>query len=435
MREEIRSNTPVIYLVGIGMGGLGQLTLQGQRAIIQADAVAGAGRMLNSVEKLLSGKRVLECYDAEEISVWLEENRTWIHSGAVLFSGDTGFYSGAKKVKERLEASGWNVIVIAGISSVSYFASRLGRDWQDAKIISLHGRNEDYIRLVRENRSCFFLLGGQITPQKLCRDLAENGLELCMLTFGSDLSYPEEQIVSGRADRLADQRLQELEKLGRLVCCFAENPSPETLTDFDITGFSLKDQAFIRGNVPMTKEEIRTVALAKLGLYQGACLYDIGAGTGSVAIGAAKILKPLKGKVFAVEKNPAGLELIEKNRKALIPDMAGFFTIPGEAPEALQGLPTPTHAFIGGTGGRLNAIIADLLEQNVQVRIVITAITLETLSECLDVMKQWDFEENEIIQAGISETITAGSYHMQKGRNPVYVITLAGCKGKKEAGY
>ena len=85
MREENRSNTPVIYLVGIGMGGLGQLTLQGQRAIVQADAVAGAGRMLNSVEKLLSGKQVLECYDAEEISVWLEENRNWIHSGAVLF--------------------------------------------------------------------------------------------------------------------------------------------------------------------------------------------------------------------------------------------------------------------------------------------------------------------------------------------------------------
>ena len=83
----------------------------------------------------------------------------------------------------------------------------------------------------------------------------------------------------------------------------------------------------------------------------------------------------------------------------------------------------------------MNAIIAELLEQNVQIRIVITAITLETLSECLDVMKQWDFEENEIIQAGISETITAGSYHMQKGRNPVYVITLAGCKGKKEAGH
>lgn len=433
MREEIRSNIPVIYLVGIGMGGQGQLTLSAQRAIIQADAVAGAGRMLNSVENLLTGKRVLECYDAEEISGWLEENRRNIRSGAVLFSGDTGFYSGAKKVKERLEASGWNVVILAGISSVSYFASRLGKDWQDARIISLHGRNEDYIRLVRENRLCFFLLGGQVAPWKLCRDLAENGLELCMLTFGSDLSYPQEQIVSGRADQLSGQRAQELEKLGRLVCCFAENPGPEGSPSFDITGFSLKDPDFIRGNVPMTKEEIRTIALAKLGLHQGACFYDIGAGTGSIAIGAARILKPLNGQVFAVEKNPDGLELIEKNRKALIPDMAEFFVIPGEAPEALLGLPAPTHAFIGGTGGKLGAIITALLEKNLQVRIVITAITLETLSECLEEMKTWDFEESEIIQAGISETINAGAYHMQKGRNPVYIITLAGCKGKKEA--
>lgn len=184
----------------------------------------------------------------------------------------------------------------------------------------------------------------------------------------------------------------------------------------------------------MTKEEIRTIALAKLKLWEGACFYDVGAGTGSVAIAAAKILQDTASQVFAIERNPDGLDLIEKNRKALIPDRKGFFIIPGEAPDAFSDLPIPSHAFIGGSGGQLTAMIQKLLMKNRQIRIVITAITLETLSECLEVMKKWNFAESEIIQAGISETVTAGPYHMQMGRNPVYIVTLAGYRGKKETG-
>ena len=112
MREErdsrfYRHSGPEIYLVGIGMGGEGQLTLESQRAIAEADVVAGAGRMLKSVENLLFGKKVLDCYEADEIGRWLEAQREEIQTGVILFSGDTGFYSGAKKVKEKLELSGF----------------------------------------------------------------------------------------------------------------------------------------------------------------------------------------------------------------------------------------------------------------------------------------------------------------------------------------
>ena len=440
MRDErnsrfYRDGGPEIYLVGIGMGGEGQLTLEGQRAIAEADVVAGAGRMLKSVEDLIFGKKVLDCYEADEIGRWLEAQRDEIQAGVILFSGDTGFYSGAKKVKEKLELSGWKVTVIPGISSISYCAARLGIDWQDAKIISLHGRMEDYIQQIREHGKCFFLLGGQITPEILCENITENGLGDCWLSFGADLSYPEEKQLSGSARQLLTEQRKELEDFSRLVCCFIENPEPKAeASGLDISGFSFSDQDFIRGKVPMTKEEIRTIALAKLKLWEGACFYDIGAGTGSVAIAAAKILQDAASQVFAIERNPDGLELIEKNRKALIPDRKGFFIIPGEAPDAFQDLPIPSHAFIGGSGGKLTAMIQTLILKNRQIRIVITAITLETLSECLDAMKQWDFEETEIIQAGISETVTVGPYHMQKSRNPVYIVTLSGYRGKKETG-
>ena len=100
--------------------------------------------------------------------------------------------------------------------------------------------------------------------------------------------------------------------------------------------------------------------------------------------------------------------------------------------QALDKLPAPTHGFIGGSGGKLTSIAQALLIKNQKTRIVITAITLETLAECLEIMKEWEFEETEIIQAGVSETVSAGPYHMQKGRNPIYIVTLAGCRGKKE---
>lgn len=433
MRQENREYEPVIYLVGIGMGGEDQLTLAGERAIARADAVAGAKRMLKSVENLIFGKRVLDCYDADEIEEWLDEQRDEIQTGAVLFSGDTGFYSGAGKVKERLEQAGWQVAVVPGISSISYCAARMGLDWQDAKIVSLHGRNEDYIRSIGEHGKCFFLLGGQITPKLLCKRLQEEGLSDCFLSFGSNLSYDNEYLVYGTAKELVQNRMAELESLGRLVCCFTENPRPKKgFEGSGISGFSLKDSDFIRGRVPMTKEEIRSIVLAKLRLQKGSCLYDIGAGTGSVAVAAAMVLRTMSGQVFAVEKNPEGLELIKKNSQSLLPEQKGFFIVAGEAPEALEKLPVPTHGFIGGSGGKLNEIVQALLIKNPGIRIVITAITLETLSECLEIMKEWDFEETEIIQAGISETVSAGSYHMQKGRNPVYIVTLAGCTGRKE---
>lgn len=433
MKNEQENKIPTAYLIGIGMGGPGQLTGFAALRLKEAGAVAGAKRVLKSVESFLEGKPVFQSYEAEKIGKWLDGQRKEIGTAAVVFSGDTGFYSGAGKVKEYLEKSGWQAVLIPGISSVSYLSARLGIPWQDAKIISLHGRKENYLNVIRENSRCFLLLGEHPNAGEICKELWKNGLGECRISFGSCLSYEEEQIYTGTVKQLLEREEESLKALGNLVCCFVENPFPRQEKDFLTEGFSLKDESFIRGNVPMTKEEIRTLSLAKLRLYPGACLYDIGSGTGSVAIAAGRILEDRDSRIFAVEKNPEGLELIEKNRQKLIPSKQGFTIVPGEAPEALLHLPAPTHGFIGGSGGKLLSILETLLKKNPGIRIVITAITLETLSECLKAMKQWEFARTEIIQAGIVRTAGAGPYHMQKAENPVYIITLEG-SGRQETG-
>jgi precorrin-6Y C5,15-methyltransferase (decarboxylating) len=185
--------------------------------------------------------------------------------------------------------------------------------------------------------------------------------------------------------------------------------------------FGLDDELFTRGDVPMTKSEVRCVVLSKLKLHEDSIVYDIGAGTGSVAVEMA--MAASRGQVYAIEKNPDALPLIEANKlKFKLPNLA---VIPGAAPDALRELPAPTHAFIGGSSGSMRGIISALLEKNERVRIVLTAITLESLSDALGCAKEFGFGHFEAIQISVAKSRKAGSYNMMMGQNPVYVITMA----------
>ena len=105
--------------------------------------------------------------------------------------------------------------------------------------------------------------------------------------------------------------------------------------------------------------------------------------------------------------------------------------IKGEAPQALENLPAPTHAFIGGSSGNLKEIVALLLGKNPQVRIVINCITLETISEALDVLKEYGFQQREVVQLAASRSKEIGRYHLMMGENPIYIITCQNPKMRK----
>ena len=182
----------------------------------------------------------------------------------------------------------------------------------------------------------------------------------------------------------------------------------------------IADDEFIRGEVPMTKEEIRAFSIRKLRLHRKAVLYDIGAGTGSVSIEAA-LLDP-EIEVFSIERSPKALELLRLNREKF--HAGNVHIIEGTAPEAIRDIPLPTHVFIGGSGGGMKRIMERVMELNDKARIVVNCVTPETLSEVMAVSRELQLPDPEIVQITAAQYRRAGNYHLPQMVNPVYVICM-----------
>lgn len=199
-----------LYLAGIGMGGSGQMTLEVQKAIRESEVLFGAPRMLKSLGALADGKKLERIYAGNEIASWLEAHPEH-HQAVVVYSGDTGFYSGARQLLKIMEEhTQWKISVLPGISTVSYLCSKLKRSWESVYMASAHGRECKISELLKQHREVFLLLGGENPVQNICLELLEQGLEDCWLAVGEHLSYPEERIVTGSARELLLQTFDPL---------------------------------------------------------------------------------------------------------------------------------------------------------------------------------------------------------------------------------
>lgn len=183
----------------------------------------------------------------------------------------------------------------------------------------------------------------------------------------------------------------------------------------------IEDEEFIRGKVPMTKQEIRILTLAKAQIGTNDFVVDVGAGTGSISIEAAQIAS--SGKVFAIEKNPAALELIRKNVSKFAVD--NVIIVDAEAPNGFEKISRIDVAIIGGSGGNLASIL-DAVNSKLTVggRIVVNAITIQTTATCLEYFKEhrWKYDA---IQVQVNRLLKVGAYDMATALNPIYIITAA----------
>lgn len=396
-----------VNIIGIGMGTADTMTLEAKRALEQSDLIIGAKRLLEALPESTAEKRAL--IKASEIEQAVRESKAELVSVAV--SGGVGFYSMATSLCKRL--SDLDVRCLPGISSVNYFFAKLHMPWQDAYLASAHGRDCNVVGIVRTHAKTFLLTGGAIKAHDVCSMLTKAHLGFVTVHAGENLGYKNERLVSGSAAELAEMEFADLSVL------VVENPRPLS-SPYLIP--SIPDEEFIRGKVPMTKQEVRSLALAKLQLKADSVVWDVGAGTGSISMECALVAR--EGAVYAIERKPEALSLIAQNAERF--NCGNIFIVEGEAPEALHDLPAPDCVFVGGSGGHLEQILQIALAANPTVRIVIAAIALETIGEATRLLDVFNLADPETVQVSISRGHKAGNYTLMQACNPIYLISGRG---------
>ncbi|MBR5488032.1 MAG: precorrin-6Y C5,15-methyltransferase (decarboxylating) subunit CbiT, partial [Phascolarctobacterium sp.] len=244
----------------------------------------------------------------------------------------------------------------------------------------------------------------------LCQKLCAHGLGEVQVYVGENLSYENEKITCGTAEELSNL---EFPPLSVMMILNAK------ANDFEYAVHGLDDELFMRSKVPMTKQEVRSVSMSKLQPEATDLIYDIGAGTGSCSIELALLAK--KGKVWAFERNPVAVELLGKNKELFAVD--NLEVVAGEALENIKAMPAPDCVFVGGSGGDLCDMLDVIYQKNPVCRVVINAITIETLAEVAAYYNAHKDYELEVVNVFAARSKKLGNYNLMMAQNPVYVMT------------
>ena len=430
-----------IIIAGVGPAGASEMTRGTRQAFLSADIIIGAGRVLEGLrdEAKETEKIYVKEYRAGRIAEYIvnDSERYPQRRYFIAVSGDSGFFSGAAGVRQALEDKGLPVTILPGISSLSYLCARAGVSWQDAVCVSAHGRELSIASEVRRSRKTFVLTGGN--ADALLKRLTEFGLGEVRVIAGENLACENEHIIEGSAFELSER------EFGALTSLLILNEDAQSGYRFGIS-----DDLFIRGEIPMTKSEVRAVTMSCLNIKPEDVVYDIGAGTGSVTVEAA--LAAYRGKVFAVEKNPMAIRLIGENCRSFSADNVEI--IEGSAPAALKGLPAPDAVFLGGTGGALEEILEELCgppidkqtvkeqtagdqeinppapekqkilpKQKEMFRIVMNAVSVENIGISVAMFEKYGARNLEAVQISAARARRAGRYHLLNAQNPVFIIS------------
>ena len=403
------------------MGDKSSMTEEVIEAVNKADAVFGAKRLLDGIQNK-------DCYNLFRAEDVLEviSNHPEYKKNIVLFSGDSGFYSGSKSfirdMETSLKKSDLKVSVLPGISSVSYLASKLGESYEDAGIYSLHGRFSkenlnEILWNIKYREKAFVLFSGMQDVKSLAKGMKDRGIE-GHLTLGINLSSEDEELVT-----ISPDEAENLEKSGSIIG-FIRNASHEKKPLIPY----FKDEDFIRDNTPITKEVIRHESIRRLELREGNLVFDIGGGTGSVSIEIGSLHPSVR--VVTIEKKSERAEILRQNIANHHTD--NVRVIEGDASEVLrnkisdvmEGKSKPDAVFIGGSSGELEEIIGIISKTGTGIRFVVNAVTIETIQETERVLEKLNPKNRRAVQIGVSNLTEVGDYHMFRSENPVMIYSF-----------
>jgi len=406
-----------INLVGIGLGNPNLLTKAAYKAIESSNIIIGARRIVESIKEDFADKLYYIEYNTEKILEIIKENIG--NEIAVVFSGDISLFSGSIKLFERLNAAiedrkvfkDCKINTFPGISSLSYLCAKTNTDISKVKILSFHGKEELLYHNIDSNEYTFIITSKADGVKKICRKLIEFGFFELDIILGENLSYDNERITKAEASKFLDMEISDLN------CMIISNPDADKSISF-----GLSDEVFVRDKVPITKSEVRAIIMSKLDIQTDSICYDIGAGSGSVSIEMSRLA--YDGKVYAIEKNPLAVELIQKNIHNFSAE--NIELIHAKAPDGLDNIINADKIFIGGSGGDLISMMKMIFTSKKNPTIVISAITMETIAQITDIVKiaKEKGYYTEITAINVSKSKEVGPYNMMMAQNMVFIAKI-----------
>lgn len=326
-------------------------------------------------------------------------------------SGDPLMYSLYRTICNDPVSEGWEVDLIPGVGSLQMLGAAFGETMEEALIISVHGRAKtagSIALAVAENPKVFFLCSKEQGPAWLSQIMLDYQMDHVTVCAGANLSYEDELLESGTPEEMVQKEFPSL------CVAMIKNPEPHQI----VRPCFLSDEDFERDKTPMTKEEIRVLILHKMKLHPDDVVWDIGAGTGSVSIECARQV-PF-GMVHSVERNETAVKLIYKNKEKFSAD--NLFIYEGDAAKTACTLPEPDKVFIGGSGKELSQILETIAAFPKKIKVVISAVTIETIAEANELLGKYD-TDFDVIQATVGRGRKIGNYHIMDTNNPVMIFT------------
>lgn len=417
-----------LTIVGIGYK---PLEPKARRAIATAGVILGSRRLCEVFagypQYAKARERVLRIDSVDDT---MEHIRKAFEAGmkeiVLLGSGDPFFFGIGRRAVQEFGRE--TVEIIPDLSSLQVAFSRAKEPWDDALVISLHaGPNPDKRRrlkydladvpgLLEKHDTLGILTDKEHGPSVIAAFLAASAPrpgEL-LLYVGERMGYRDEKMTSGTVEEIAAMCFVD----PNVLIIRREVGASRAPLKSGLPRFGLREEEIDHSRGLITKDEVRAVSIHALRLPESGVLWDVGSGSGSLSLEAARLSPGLR--VFSVEKDEEQLRLIEQNRSAFgIPNIT---VVAGTAPEALGALPSPDRVFLGGSGGMMASII-DLFSRRMKRGIaVVNAATLETLTEASAALEKAGFQV-KVSEVSIARSRPLAGKRLMAALNPIFIIT------------
>ncbi len=397
-----------IHVIGAGITGHEGFTVQAVELINGSTFLVGAQRLLDLFPDYSGEKFILTDNNRGEMVRLLQDCKQRV---VVLASGDPLFFGLGRYLLRNLADE--LIEFLPNVTSVQYAFAKIRVPWDDSVFISAQGRNvTDVVDRIVANDKAAILTDAVNTPGLIGRELLSRNRGGYKVFLCEDLGTAAERI------RITDIKgLLELEVADLNVLILIKEY--EDSRHQYIPTFGIPDDEFVSIKKLITKEEVRVVTLAKLKLRPDMCLWDIGAGSGSICVEADHLLQD--GRIFAIERNAECCQFIKQNLQKF--NTRNVVLIEQDAPACLDELPDPDCAFIGGSGGNLWDIL-DAVDQRLAIggRIVLNASTLDTLTAANEYFGNAGYQV-EVVTINIARTRPHTNYKKFEAYDPVYIVT------------